>query len=208
MKLVYGVGINDLDYVSQRYSVVNVDGTFKRKREWACQFYLMWKRMLERCFCEKLKQKKPTYRGVTCCDDWLYASRFKDWAQEQDWQGKELDKDIIIRGNGVYSPESCAFVLQSTNKFVSENDTTTRELPTGVSWKKQNNKLQAQCHNPFTNKYEYLGLFLCSQQAHEAWRKRKHQLAQLVAETESDPRVVEALKKRYSYEEWYKHNSI
>ena len=42
------------------------------------------------------------------------------------------------------------------------------------------------------------------EEAHEAWRKRKHELAQLVAAKESDPRVVEALKKKYSIEEWYK----
>jgi hypothetical protein len=48
--------------------------------------------------------------------------------------------------------------------------------------------------------------WLCSDEVSdkEAWRKRKHELAQLVAARESDMRVVEALKKRYSFEEWYK----
>ena len=49
-----------------------------------------------------------------------------------------------------------------------------------------------------------LGYFSTPEEAHEAWRKRKHELAQLVAATEVDLRVVEALKKRYSFEEWYK----
>lgn len=61
-----------------------------------------------------------------------------------------------------------------------------------------------QCGNPFTGERGYLGLFSTPEEAHEAWRKRKHELAQLVADTESDMRVVEALKKRYSPEEWYK----
>ena len=43
-----------------------------------------------------------------------------------------------------------------------------------------------------------------AKEAHEAWRKHKHELAQFVAATESDMRVVEALKKRYSLDEWYK----
>ena len=58
--------------------------------------------------------------------------------------------------------------------------------------------------NPLTEKPEHLGYFLTPEDAHEAWRKRKHELAQLVAAKESDPRIVEALKKRYSFEEWYK----
>jgi hypothetical protein len=65
-------------------------------------------------------------------------------------------------------------------------------------------KYQAQCKNPFAGKNEHLGYFSTPEEAHESWRKRKHELAQLVAARESDPRVVEALKKRYSFEEWYK----
>ena len=55
-----------------------------------------------------------------------------------------------------------------------------------------------------TEKTEHLGYFSTPEEAHEAWRKRKHELAQLVAATEADPRIVEALKKWYSFEEWYK----
>jgi hypothetical protein len=58
--------------------------------------------------------------------------------------------------------------------------------------------------NLFTGKKEHLGYFSTPEDAHESWRKRKHELAQLVAARESDPRVVAALKKRYSVEEWYK----
>ena len=79
-----------------------------------------------------------------------------------------------------------------------------RGYPIGVSLYKRTGRYQAQCENPFTGKNENLGYFSTPEEAHEAWRKRKHELAQLVAATESDPRVVEALKKRYSFEEWYK----
>ena len=78
------------------------------------------------------------------------------------------------------------------------------EYPIGVSLCKPTGKYRAQCRNPFTGKQEHLGYFLTQEEAHEAWRKRKHELAQLVAATESDMRVIEALKKRYSFEEWYK----
>ena len=51
---------------------------------------------------------------------------------------------------------------------------------------------------------ENLGYFSTPEEAHEAWRKCKYDLAQLVAAKESDMHVVEALKNRYSIEEWYK----
>ena len=124
--------------------------------------------------------------------------------EQQDWHGKSLDKDIIAPGSKLYSPETCAFVLQATNLFVIASDASRGEYPTGVSLCKPTGKYRAKCGNPFTGKQEHLGLFSTPEDAHEAWRRRKHELAQLVAATESDMRVVEALKKRYSIEEWYK----
>ena len=124
--------------------------------------------------------------------------------EQQDWQGKCLDKDIIVPGNKLYSPKTCAFVLPATNKFVTARDACRGDYPIGVDLFKRTGKYRASCKNLFTGKREHLGYFSTQEEAHEAWRKRKHELAQLVAATESDIRVVEALKKRYSVEEWYK----
>ena len=117
----------------------------------------------------------------------------------QDWRGKCLDKDIIAPGSKLYSPETCAFVLKATNSFVIASDAIRGEYPIGVDLHKPTGKYRAQCNNPFTGEREHLGLFSTPKEAHEAWRERKHELAQLVAATESDIRVVEALKKWYSF---------
>lgn len=95
-------------------------------------------------------------------------------------------------------------MLQATNSFVIASDASRGDYPIGVHLFKRTGKYRASCNNPFTGKVEHLGYFSTQEEAHEAWRKRKHELAQLVAATESDPRVVESLKKRYSFEEWYK----
>lgn len=206
-KLVCGVGVNDADYVVQRWETTGyVNGKLKRKQVWICPFYQTWRSMLERCFSEKRKAKYPTYNDVTCCKEWLTFSNFKRWMETQSWEGKQLDKDIIVPNNKLYSPETCAFVSRITNMFVVASDASRGEHPLGVCWDKEARRFQAQCQNPFTKKKsgnEYLGRFNCPYEAHEAWRKRKHELAQLVAELETDPRVVEALKRRYSVEEWY-----
>ena len=203
-KLVYGVGINDADYVVVKWETIGyVDGKRKRKRVWMCPFYETWMSMLERCFSGKYKTKQPTYKDVTCCEEWLTFSNFKHWTEQQDWEGKQLDKDIIFPNNKVYSPETCAFVSCVTNVFVLASDASRGEHPLGVCWEKKAGKFRAYCSNQFTKKTEYLGLFSCPYEAHEAWRRCKYELAQLVAETETDVRVVEALKKRYSVEEWY-----
>ena len=123
--------------------------------------------------------------------------------EQQDWNGKCLDKDIIVPGSKLYSPDTCAFVLNETNLFVAR-DASRGDYPVGVDLYKPTGKYRAQCNNPFSGKNEHLGYFSTPEDAHEAWRKRKDDLAQRVAAKESDPRVVEALQKRYSIEEWYK----
>ena len=204
-KLVYGVGVNDLGYRVQINEELPKNGG-KRvlKPVFRCSYHTTWRSMLERCYSKKYQERNPTYIGTSVCSEWLYATAFKKWMEQQDWSGKCLDKDIIVPGSKLYSPETCAFVLKATNSFVIANDACRGDYPIGVSLHKRTGKYQAGCNNPSIGEQESLGYFLTPEEAHEAWRKRKHELAQLVAGEESDMRVVEALKKRYSIEEWYK----
>ena len=203
--LTYGVGINDLSYRTQVWEEVTENrGKRIRKTVFRCKYYTAWESMLKRCYSKKYLENYPSYIGTSVCSEWLYATAFKKWMEQQDWHGKCLDKDIIVPRSKLYSPETCAFVLNATNSFVTARDASRGDYPIGVCLHKLTGKYQASCKNPFTGKQEFLGLFSTSEEAHEAWRKRKHELAQLVAATESDMRVVAALKKRYSLEEWYK----
>ena len=199
-KLVYGVGVNDLGYRTQVYEYVTENGGKRiQKHVFLCKYYVVWRDMLRRCYSEKFLERNPTYIGTSVCNKWLYATAFKKWMEKQDWSDKSLDKDIIVPRSKLYSPDTCAFVLQATNLFVTASDAIRGDYPIGVSLYKPTGKYKAQCNNPLTGKSEHLGLFSTPEDAHEVWRKRKHELAQLVAARESDSRVVEALKKRYSF---------
>jgi len=198
-KLTYGVGVNDLGYRVQINEEVTKNGGKKSwKSVFRCKYYKVWESMLRRCYNKKYLESRPSYIGTSVCSEWLYATEFKKWMDKQDWSGKCLDKDIIVPGSKLYSPDTCAFVLPTTNLFVIARDASRGECPTGVSLFKPTGKYQARCSNPFTGKQEHLGYFPTPDEAHEAWRKRKHALAQLVAATESDMRIVEALKNLYA----------
>ena len=204
-KLVHGVGVNDLGYRTQVEEEVTENGGKRvQKTVFICKYYTVWKSMIKRCYSKKYLERRPSYIGTSVCNEWLSATAFKKWMEQQDWSGKCLDKDIIVPGNKLYSPETCAFVLTATNLFVTARDASRGDYPIGVHLFKRTGKYQAYCKNLFSGKLEHLGYFSTPEDAHEAWRKRKHEIAQLVAATESDMRVVEALKKRYSFEEWYK----
>ena len=204
-KLIHGVGVNDLPYSVHVMEYVTKNGGKRiRKSVFRCKYYAAWASMLQRCYSKKLLESYPTYIGTSVCSEWLYAAEFCKWMELQDWHSKCLDKDIVVPRSKLYSPETCAFVLEATNKFVIACDASRGKYPIGVYLYKRTGKYCAQCKNPFSGKNEHLGYFSTPEDAHEAWRQRKHKLAQLVAATEADPRVVQALKKRYSFEEWYK----
>ena len=204
-KLVWGVGVNDLCYRTQINEEVTKNGGKRiRKSVFRCKYYAAWVNMLTRCYSKKYLERNPTYIGTSVCSEWLYATAFKKWMEQQDWHGKCLDKDIVVPRSKLYSPETCAFVLKATNSFVVASDAIRGEYPIGVNLLKRTGKYRAYCKNIFIGKEEHLGCYSTPEEAHDVWRKRKHELAQLVAATESDLRVVEALKKRYSFDEWYK----
>lgn len=185
--LIFGVALNDAEY--------NVKPRSKILR---CRFYDCWLDMIVRCYSEKFKERHPSYYGCSVCDEWLVFSKFKHWMEKQDWQGKQLDKDIIKLNNKIYSPENCAFVTCETNNFVLGFKRGGSSEKAGVSWNKNANKYESYCNNPFTKKKEHLGLHLTESEAHESWRTRKLFFAHSLAKKQADCRVAKALILRYS----------
>ena len=204
-KLVQGVGVNDADYVVEKWETIGyVDGKRKTKLDWFCPFYRAWKGMLTRCYSVKYQERYPTYKGCTVSKEWLTFTNFKNWMMTQDWQYKHLDKDLLFEGNKVYSPETCVFVSPMVNSFTIDQGSKRGEFLIGVAWHKKSGKFKSNCSNPFSGEQEYLGYFTCEQEAHEAWLKRKLELAHELSAIQEDTRVAEALIKRYSN---YKSNN-
>lgn len=177
-RLVRGVGINDADYAVAETELI--DG--KHRIVWRCPYYITWNHMLERGYCPKWHKKYPTYRGCSVVEEWKVFSNFKAWMETQEWVGLQLDKDFLEGISKVYSPEKCVFISQQLNKFPNSYLSARGELPLGVSWHKQHQKYAASCNNPFKGKSEHLGYFHCADEAHNAWKGRKHQLALVFAD--------------------------
>ena len=188
-RLVHGVGINDADYAT---------GTEVEGKAVRCPHYVVWKAMLRRCYDHKFQEHYPTYKGCSVCPEWIYFMNFRDWMMKQDWQGKALDKDLLTVGNKVYSPATCVFVDAMTNNFTNDRGRARGDYQLGVYFHKSVGKFQACCSNPFTKRREHLGVFNCEHQAHLAWKSRKHELANQLADLQPDARVADALRTRYA----------
>ena len=198
-KLVCGVGINDADYVVVEWETIGyVNGKRKLKLVWMCPYYRVWHNMLNRCYSTKYQERQPTYVGCSVSEEWLRFSNFKRWMECQDWEGMQLDKDLLFEGNKVYSGDTCVFVTKAVNTFTLDSGASRGECLIGVNWHKENSKFSSKCSNPFTKKREHLGYFNCEEQAHEVWLKRKLELAHLLAAEQTDEMVAKALIERYT----------
>ena len=192
------VGINDADYVTQKFETIIVDGKQKRKLIWTCPFYRTWSNMINRCYSAKYQERNKTYMGCSVTDEWLTFSNFKAWMEKQNFEGMQLDKDLLFEGNKVYSPETCVFVTKAVNTFTTDSGAARGKWLIGVTWDKGVNKFKSNCRNPFSGEGEYLGYFTCEQEAHQAWLKRKLELTYELAAIQEDSRVAESLIDRYS----------
>lgn len=187
-KLIHGVAINDAD----RSVFTKLNG-----KRVMCPFYNRWKNMLDRCYDPKYQLRFPTYVGCSVTEEWLLFSNFERWMKTQDWEGKHLDKDLLKAGNKVYSPDFCIFVPRELNAFTTDCAASRGEYPLGVSLDKGVGRFMVRCNNPFIKRKEYLGHYDTIDEAHLAWKKRKHELACIYADQQTDPRVADALRTRY-----------
>ena len=113
---IFNVGVNDSTTpLSIKKRVNNKTVTL-----WRCPYYTRWVQMLTRCYSITSRSNRPTYNDVTCCEEWLTFSKFKSWMESQDWEDKELDKDLRVYQNKTYSPETCCFVSQDINSFLTK----------------------------------------------------------------------------------------
>jgi predicted RNase H-like HicB family nuclease len=156
--------------------------------------YIIWISMLGRCYDEKLHQKYPTYKECTVTEEWHNFQNFVKWYDENfyqvDGEKMNLDKDILVKGNKVYSPETCIFVPQRINKlFLKQAVKGGRKLPIGVYVNdKKWGKFVATCDD------KYLGHFDSPEEAFESYKIAKEKLIKDVAE-EYKNKIPEKLYK-------------
>ena len=186
---VHGVGILGTKYPSK------VNGVKTKE-------YGLWVRMLERCYSDSFKKKYPTYEGCQVSDNFLHYEYFYEWCHEQigfdnDGNGNpfHLDKDLLIKGNKVYSEDSCVFIPQGINKVLTKRESMRGEHLIGVSWKKANKAFVATV-NKGKGKREHLGLFNTELEAFNAYKQAKESFIKEQAnkwKDKIDERAYEAL---------------
>lgn len=105
--------------------------------------------MMRRCYDPKYHEKEPTYKGCEVCKEWLNFQMFAEWYYKNHYEieGQRicLDKDILLKGNKIYSADTCIFVPHRINSLFVKSYKLRGELPIGVSYHKRDKKFRADC---------------------------------------------------------------
>jgi len=130
--------------------------------------YQVWRDMLERCYCPKSHKTRPTYKDCSVSDEWHNFQNFADWFQSNYKEGLQIDKDIIIDGNRVYSKDTCLFVTPKKNieKALAKNYTFID--PEGNEVNIYN--LSAFCRGRNISKKNMSAVHCGRQGSHKGWR--------------------------------------
>ena len=188
-KIVCGIGTNDAPY-KVHYQDAN-------GKSCVCPYYQRWHNMLLRVNSPVVKAERPNYGTCTLEPAWHSFMAFRAWMETQDWEGNELDKDLVDQGNKHYGPDTCLFISSALNKLLTLRGNARGPYPLGVSIKKEANWVRYQARCCFYGKRETLGYFVTVEEAAAAYKKAKLAYIAELATSETNPRIKQALLGLY-----------
>lgn len=134
--------------------------------------YQVWYSILRRCYSECFLKKNPAYKNCAVCEEWHNFQNFAEWFDKNYIDGFELDKDILIKGNKIYSPDTCCFVPQEVNKLFTLRKNDRGNYPLGVR-PQVNGKFKAVLN--INKKSVSLGVFKTILEAFQVYKTHKEE---------------------------------
>ena len=148
-------------------------------------WFKIWHHMLERCYDPKYQEKYPTYKGCTVEDYLLNFQNMSEWLDKNYYKvpGEKmcLDKDILFKGNKVYSRNTCIFVPERINLLFTKSDKSRGKNPIGASILPSGN-YEVHCNNGY-GKLDYLGTYSTKEEAFQVYKQYKEKVIKEVIDS-------------------------
>ena len=196
-------------YERRTYGVGYIgEGKYKTKENGEkTKCYNAWHDMLRRCYDSKHHERQPTYINCEICKEWLNFQNFAEWYHnnyyEIEGQRMELDKDILNKGNKIYSDKTCVFVPHNINTLFTKNDKIRGDYPIGVSYDKRHKKFKVECSiydfKETEKKSRFLGYYDTPNEAFKVYKQFKEQNIKEVADYYKDQIPKKLYRAMYDY---------
>lgn len=147
--------------------------------------YAKWMAMLQRCTNPIADKSTESYVECEVCDKWMNFQNFAKWYYENEYPCNNeplcVDKDILIHGNKIYSPDTCILVPQRINLLFIKEYARRGDLPIGVQKHTSDGKYASVLST--STGVKYLGLFTDSNLAFATYKKEKEKYIKKVADS-------------------------
>lgn len=146
--------------------------------------YAKWRAMLQRCINPIADKSTESYVECEVCNEWMNFQNFAKWYYENEYHCNNeplcVDKDILIHGNKIYSPNTCILVPQRINLLFIKELKRRGDLPIGVQ--KHTNGGYTSLLSTYEGK-KYLGYFYDTNLAFATYKKAKEKYIKEVADS-------------------------
>lgn len=178
------------------------EGNFKTYKDGKCtKCFNHWRNMLQRCYDVNFHKKQPTYQDCIVCEQWHNFQNFAKWYDKNYYMISDeimcLDKDILIKGNKIYSPETCIFVTKVINILFTKRNKCRGDYFIGVK-KCNKNSFSAICNNG--KEQIYIGTFKTELKAFNAYKEFKENIIKQVAYNYKDKIPEKLYNAMYNYQ--------
>ena len=162
--------------------------------------------MLKRCYDPKLHEKYSTYKGCEVENYLLNYQHMCEWIGNNYYEvpGERmcLDKDILCKGNKIYSRETCIFVPERSNTLFTKCNKSRGKDPIGVTPRSSGN-YQAYCQNEY-GKSICLGTYNTKEEAFQVYKNYKERVIKEVIDSYEgiipEPHYSRLREAMYNYE--------
>lgn len=145
----------------------------------------IWCDMLNRCYDPKYQERHSTYKDCEVENNWLNFQHMAEWIEKNYYEipGEQmcLDKDILYKGNKIYSKETCIFVPQRINKLFTKCDGARGDCPIGTTELPSGN-YQVRCSDGYGKRIT-LGTYSTKEEAFQVYKEYKERVIKEVIDS-------------------------
>ena len=170
------------------------------------QQYISWRHILERAYSELYHERFPTYKESEVCKEWLNFQNYAEWYDKNYYEVEGdfscIDKDILYKGNKIYSPDKCIFVPNRINVLFTKSDAIRGDTPIGTTYNKKQGCYIAHCSIIVNNKKKVyrIGNYFTAEEAFFAYKQFKENYIKQVADEYKDKIPQKLYDAMYRYE--------
>ena len=163
--------------------------------------YKIWESMLDRCYGRTASKNNPSYKECEVDNRWYNYQSFGHWIEDNGYSIKGqkmcLDKDILLKNNKKYGPDTCCIVPNEINVMLTNSKIKRGNYPIGVHYEKNTGKYRAVVSRKRIGSISKA--FITVEEAFLFYKEEKEKYIKYIADIYKEQIPIHIYKALYNY---------